>query len=147
MTTRMRRARRVGDERGSISIWVVLVAPAMIILAGLAVDGGGKVHAEQRATHLAEQAARVGGQQLRTGDAIRGVRAAADTAKAAAAARTYLAAADVSGTVTVRGGDTVTVAVADTYDTVFLSIIGINRLSVSGSAQARTVRAVDGDER
>ena len=85
MIHRMRRARRVGDERGSISIWVVLVAPAMIILAGLAVDGGGTVHAEQHATHLAEQAARVGGQQLRTGDAIRGVRAAPDTTKAAAA--------------------------------------------------------------
>ena len=36
---------------------------------------------------------------------------------------------------------------AATYDTVFLSVIGINQLSVSGSAQARTVRAVDGGER
>ena len=74
-TMTRRRGGRSPDERGSISVWAVTIAPAMIILAGLAVDGGGKVHAEQRAMHLAAEAARVGGQQLHMDQAVHGVRA------------------------------------------------------------------------
>src|SRR5829696_3209657 len=44
-------------ERGSITLWAVTAAFAMIVLAGLAVDLGGKVHAQQHAIDVATQAA------------------------------------------------------------------------------------------
>lgn len=134
-------------ERGSVSIWLVTSAAVMVILAGLAVDLGGQVYARQHAVDVATQAARAGGQQLQAATAVRGDGVQADPARAAAAARSYLAASDLTGTVTVRGGTTVTVHTAATYDTVFLGIIGINRLQVSGTAESRTVRVVHGGER
>jgi|APEBP8051073058_1049385.scaffolds.fasta_scaffold00457_21 hypothetical protein len=134
-------------ERGSVSIWLATSGFAMIVLAGLAVDLGGQVHAQQHARNLAAQAARTGGQQLQPGPAMRGETATADRARAVAAARTYLAAAaDVTGTVAVTGGDTITVTTTDTYDTTFLGIIGINTLTVTGNAQSRITRSVDGVE-
>ena len=71
----------------------------------------------------------------------------ADPTRAAAAARAYLAASDVTGTVQLRGGTTVIVHTTATYYTKFLGIIGIERMQVTGSAETRTVRAVEGVER
>ena len=58
-----------------------------------------------------------------------------------------LAAAGVSGSATIQGGDTLVVTTTDTYQTTFLGIIGLNRLTVTGHASARIVRAVGGVER
>jgi Flp pilus assembly protein TadG len=126
---------------------MVTAAVAMIILAGLAVDLGGQVLTRQHASNVAAQAARAGGQQLQPGMAIRGKGVRTDPARAAAAGRAYLAASDVTGTVQLRGGTTVIVHTTATYYTKFLSIIGIERMQVTGSAESRTVRAVDGVER
>jgi hypothetical protein len=38
------------------------------------------------------------------------------------------------------------VTTTDTYDTTFLGIIGINALTVTGNAQSRITRSVDGVE-
>ena len=135
------------DERGSITVWMALAAVAMILLAGLAVDLGGQVHTRQHAIDVAGQAARAGGQQLQEPAAVRGQGVRTEPGRAVAAARTFLAASDVHGTVALRGTATVVVTTTATYDTKFLGIIGINRLTVHGSAEARTVRAVDGTER
>ena len=118
----------------------------MVILAGLAVDLGGQVHARQHAVDVARQAARAAGQQLQPAPAVRGDALRTDPQRAAAA-RSYLAAADVVGTVSLHGGNTVTVTTTASYPTVFLSIIGINELQVTGRAESRTVRAVQGVER
>ena len=135
------------DERGSVSLFAVTAAAGMVILAGLAVDLGGQVHARQHAVDVARQAARAAGQQLQPAPAIRGDALRTDPQRAVAAARSYLAAADVAGTVSLRGGTAVTVTTTASYPTVFLSIIGINELQVTGRAEARTVRAVQGVER
>ena len=134
-------------ERGSVSLWMLTAAFAMIILAGLAVDLGGQVLTRHHASNVAAQAARAGGQQLQASRAIRGQGVRADPAQAVAAARTYLAASDVTGTVQLRGGTAVAVHTAATYHTKFLGIIGIDRLPVTGSAESRIVRAVNGVER
>ena len=68
-------------------------------------------------------------------------------ALAAAAARSYLAASDVFGTVQVRGSTAVIVQTSATYHTKFLGVIGIDQLHVTGSAESRIVRAVNGVER
>jgi Flp pilus assembly protein TadG len=134
------------DERGSISIWLVTASFVMMTLVGLAVDLGGQVHAKQRAHDIAAQAARAGGQQVQAAPAIEGHYVAVDTAAASRAAEDYLAAADVAGTVTVTGGDTITVNVTDVYSPQFLSVIGIGDLSVTGEASARLIRSLGGTE-
>ncbi|QAY64807.1 pilus assembly protein [Xylanimonas allomyrinae] len=130
-----------------MSAWAALSAAVIIICVGLAVDLGGQVHALQRAHDLAAQAARAGGQALSEATAMRGGVLAVDVAQAKAEAQRYLDAAGATGTVTVTGGTRVTVTVTDSYDTVFLGAIGINRLDVTSDATARTIRTVGGDER
>ena len=134
-------------EHGSVSLWMVTAAMAMIILAGLAVDLGGLVLTRQHAGNVAAQAARAGGQQLQASRAIRGEGVRIDNTRAAAAARAYLAASDVTGTVPLRGSTAVVVHTSATYHTKFLAVIGIDQVQVTGSAESRIVRAVEGVER
>ena len=53
----MHRFRRRAD-RGSAALFVAIFAPAMIFMAGLVIDGGAALEAKQRASDIAEQAAR-----------------------------------------------------------------------------------------
>lgn len=135
------------DESGSISIWMAVASLAMMVLVGLAVDLGGQVHAKQRAHDIAAEAARTGGEHVQAGPAIEGRYVSVDTAAARAAAEQYLATAGVTGTVTITGGDTITVDVTDTYSPKFLSFIGIGDLTVTSDASARLVRSLGGTER
>ncbi|MGG5258652.1 pilus assembly protein TadG-related protein [Phycicoccus avicenniae] len=130
-----------------MSIWLVTMSVAMIVLVGLAVDLGGQVRAQQQARAVAAQAARAGGEQLDAASAVRGEAVRPDTARAARAARALLAESGVAGTVRVTAGTTVTVDVSDTYRTLFLGVIGLNQLQVSGHATARVTRSVEGVER
>lgn len=134
-------------ERGSISIWVVTATIVMMTLVGLAVDLGGQVHAQQRAHDVAAQAARAGGQQVEAAPAVEGRYVALDTAAARRAAEQYLAAAGVEGTVTITGGTTLVVHVTDVYEATFLSMVGIEDLTVTGDASARLIRTTGGVER
>jgi Flp pilus assembly protein TadG len=138
--------RRTRDERGSISIWMVTASFVMMMLVGLAVDLGGQVHAKQRAHNIAAEAARTGGEQIEAAPAIEGRYVSVDITAARTAAEQYLAAAGVDGTVTVTGGDTIHVAVTDTYTPTFLSFIGIGDLTVTSDASARIVRSLGGTE-
>ena len=135
------------QERGSITVWMATATAAMTLLVGLAVDLGGQVHAQQRAHDLAAQAARAGGERIQAAPAIEGEYVRIDAVAARNAAADYLAAAAVDGTVTITGGTTLTVHVTDTYRPRFLGVIGIGALSVSGSASARLVRSLGGNER
>lgn len=133
-------------DRGSITLWFVLSCFAMIIIVGLAFDLGGQVHAEQRAQAVAAQAARAGGQQINAPQAIRGLGVETSPGRSAAAARAYLRSAGVSGSVSVRG-TTLVVTTSDSYQTKFLSIIGLGTLTGHGKAEARIVRVLNGNER
>lgn len=138
---------RTRDERGSISIWMVTASLVMMILVGLAVDLGGQVHAKQRAHDIAAEAARTGGEQVQAAPAIEGRYLAVDTVAARKAAQDYLAASGVTGTVTITGGDTITVHVTSVYAPTFLSIVGIGNLTVTATASARLIRSLGGTER
>ena len=65
-----------------------------------------------------------------------------DPAAAARAARAYLEAAGVEGTVSVRG-NAVQVSTRVTYRPVFLGVAGVGPLTVTGSASARPVMGDD----
>ncbi len=137
---------RTGDERGSLSLFAVVIAVALLIVVGLVVDGGGKIAALQRADGAAREAARAAGQAIDVPAAVHGERPAVDAQAAAQAARDYLVAARVQGSVSVSG-TVITVTTQADYRPVFLSLIGLGDQSVTGRAEARPARAVDGAER
>lgn len=143
----MRHRQKAPNERGSISIWLVTSSFVMMMLVGLTVDLGGQIHTQQRAHDVAAQAARAGGQQVQAAPAIQGQYLAIDATSARSAAQRYLTAANVTGTVSISGGDTITVNVTDTYSPVFLSIIGLHDLTVTGKASARLIRSLGGTEK
>lgn len=134
------------DERGSVTIWIVTATFVMMTMVGLAVDLGGKVHAQQRAHSLAAQAARAGAQEVQGTPAVEGRYVAVDFQLARAAALQYLQAAGVTGTVAASAGDTITVTVTDTYRPRVLDALSVGPWDVAGTASARVIRTVDGAE-
>jgi Flp pilus assembly protein TadG len=112
-------SRTVDNQRGAISAFVAVIALALLMAAGLAIDGGRKVNALREASHLADNAARAGAQAVdldtlrTTGD----LRLLPD--QAAARVDRYLTSLGHTGDVTVTG-DTVTVTVSLTVDPVLL---------------------------
>jgi Flp pilus assembly protein TadG len=139
----MRRIRaRRDDDRGAIALFVIVFTVALLAAVGLVVDGGGKVRALQRADEAAREAARAGSQMLDIPSAVRGDGVSIDPAAAARAARAYLDAARIDGTVTVEG-NTVQVSTSVTYQPVFLGVAGVGPLTVTGTASARPVTGDD----
>ena len=133
---------RRDDDRGAITLFVVVITLALLAAVGLVVDGGGKVRALQRADEAAREAARAGSQMLDVPSAVRGDGVRIDPAAAARAARAYLDAAGVDGTVTVQG-NAVDVSTSVTYEPVFLSFAGVGPMTVTGTASARPVAGDD----
>lgn len=143
MTTPRRRGRPAG-ERGALSVLMAVLVPGLLLIIGLAVDGGAKVQAAQRANAIADEAARAGGQAVDRSAALAGdVRV--DVAAAIAAAQDYLGRHDVLGTVTVVDADTLAVTTTITEPTVFLGLIGIDTLTVAGSGTADLITDPAGD--
>ena len=134
-------------EDGSVTLFVLIAALALFLIAGLVVDGGGKIRAAQRARAVAEEAARAGGQAVVSSSAIRGKCLAADPRRAAAAAQSYLAKRGVSGSVqVVDSGRTLVVDVTTQHRPVFLAVVGVSSMPVHGQARARLVRGVSTGE-
>lgn len=129
-------------DRGSVSVFFVVAAIAMIALVGLVVDGGGKIRTLQRANAAAAEAARQGGQAIVGPAAVQGDGVQVDAVAAGAAARAYLAQAGVEGTVTVAQGTRLEVTTDMTYTPVFLSWIG--PMPVKGHATVRLARGPNG---
>ncbi|MFK5584350.1 pilus assembly protein [Serinicoccus sp. LYQ131] len=143
---RTRATLREQTERGSVSVFVIVIATSFLIMVGLAVDVAGHLHAMQEARATAREAARVGGQQVQMPTGVRGLGAVADPALAAAAAQAYLSQAGVTGSAHVNGTDSIRVDVTSVYPTRFLSIVGVGSLSATGTAEARITRSVEGVE-
>ena len=133
--TRHRRHQQPDAERGAIGVFLAVLVPGLLLIIGLAVDGGAKVAATQRANAIADEAARAGGQALDVSAALTG-QVRVDPAAAVAAAQDYLDRNDVQGAVTVVDGDTLQVTTTITESTTFLGLIGISSLTVEGSGTA-----------
>ncbi len=143
MTARRLRIRRAGGDDGSVTLFLSITVVALMLMLGLVADGGAKIRGIQRADALAADAARIAGQRIDVPDAITGQAPTLDARTSVAAARAYLTARDVTGTVT-TDGTTVTVTVTDTTPTVFLGLIGIHTLTVDGRATATLVPGITG---
>ena len=136
-------SRRLREESGQVTAFVVVFAAALLLMAGLVIDGGLALAAKVRAVDEAQAAARAGAQALDLRAYRLSNTVVLDPARAAAAARAYLAATGDSGQVRVAG-DRVFVTVSIAQSTQILGLVGLHSLTVTGSGAATAVRGVTG---
>jgi Flp pilus assembly protein TadG len=140
---RPRRRTAVRSDDGGVTVFVVIVATALLAMAAISVDGGYVLAARERAHAAAAQAARAGADAV-TIDSVRAGGADIDVAAAKAAAEAILAKdglTDPRNGITVTGGE-VAVEVTTTTDTAMLGIVGISSLTVHAGATARDIDGV-----
>lgn len=116
---------------------VLILAVAMVIIAGVVVDGDGKTQTLQQALTIAQGAARAG-TNAATGDAINGDAFNLSPIAAADAAQNYIHEAAATGTARVVG-DQVVVTVDLTYTPKILGDFGFGPLPVHATAAAELI--------
>ncbi|WP_460742021.1 pilus assembly protein TadE [Mariniluteicoccus endophyticus] len=125
------------DERGmSMSVMVTLWVMALVVIAGLAVDGGQRVHAARRAEGAASGAARAATDAAATSR----LGGRTDPGVAVLAARAHLTASGVAGSVELDRG-VVRVRTRVGAPTIFLSIVGVREVSAGAYAESVLLRA------
>ncbi|MFC5201344.1 pilus assembly protein TadG-related protein [Streptomyces kaempferi] len=135
------------QDEGGVTVFVAVCVLGLIGIIGVAVDGGAKMAATERADYVAGEAARAGGQAIDPAQAVTGKAIIVDPQDAIAAAKAYLRSAGATGTVTVSGdGKSVAVTVSGSSDTTFLSAVGIGSLPVTGHASATLLHGVTAPE-
>lgn len=131
--------RGVRTEVGSVSAFVAVVAVALVMVAGMAYDGGQIVAAQATARDLAAGAARAGAQEIDLDRLRSSGEAALDRDRAIGAVEAFLAEAGSSGTAVVEGASvTVTVRVLQP-----IRILPVPDRTVTATD---TATAVDGQE-
>ncbi|MFC7382487.1 pilus assembly protein TadG-related protein [Sphaerisporangium rhizosphaerae] len=136
-------ARRPSEDRGSMSVFVVIFSVVVFLLAGLLVDGGAAINARLRASDVAEQAARAAADQIDV-ENLRGtgqVRLLGDERVVCGRAREIVDAHDGDDVKLTRcgvaaGQVAVTVAVSAHWDATFLAAFGFAGSDMSGTATA-----------
>lgn len=125
-------------QRGSASVWAVLVtAGTFTLLLGLVVDGGRLIDARVASSRTAAQAARAGADALSAasvrngGDDVSG-------AQAVDRVESYLHATGATGAVHVSG-DTVAVTVTGRSTPQILGVIGITSFPIEETQTARGI--------
>ena len=96
-----------GADRGSVALWVAVMAAAVLLTLALIVDGGAKIRAGNRADIAAAEAARAA--VIAAGPRPSGTSAAAHLA--VAAVKAYLVKAGVQGSAVILGPGRVQVRV------------------------------------
>ncbi|MEV0623985.1 pilus assembly protein TadG-related protein [Nonomuraea sp. NPDC050404] len=129
-------------ERGSVTVFAAVIGFALLLCAGLMVDGGAKILAYREAYAAAEEAARAGAGQVDTGRAYSDGRFEIDAAQASTAIRAYLSAAGHTGTVATTGNQ-VRVTVTVSKPTVLISLIGIGAVTATATATARMFHGIE----
>ena len=128
--------RRLGDEEaGMVTAFVVIFTLALLVMAGLVLDGGLALAAKVQAIDAAQAAARAGAQAIDIPTYRATGQITLDPGQAVADAQGFLAAAGERGTVTVAG-ETVDVTVTITQPTQILSVVGVDQLTVTGAGSA-----------
>lgn len=128
-------------DRGSVTAFVAVVAVALVMVAGMAYDGGQVLAAHASARSDAAKAARAGAQEIdlvvlrQTGEST------LDPAAAEAAALAYLEEAGAVGTATVQG-TTVTVTVTVVQP---MHILPLPDRTVVATEEASAVEVVTGE--
>lgn len=132
------------DQNGRVTAFVVTIALAALLFAGLVLDGGLALAAKDRALGEAQEAARAGAQEIdlaayRADGTLRLV-----PHQASAAAHRYLAAASQTGTVSIVG-NTVNVTVRISQPTQLLGLAGIGSITVTATGRAQPRHGISGE--
>lgn len=130
---------RPSKETGATTVFVMLMSVAMLVAAGLVIDGGYALAERRELTNAAEQAARVGADALDQGSLRDGGSPTVDPNRARAAASNYLSqTGSPAASITINGGE-VTVTITSSAKTSILSIAGINSIAVTGTGAAESI--------
>lgn len=132
-------------DEGSASAFVVGLVLALMVVAGLVVDGGRAVNARAAAMDAAEQAARAGAARVDTAVLRSGGGVVLDPVAARDAARGYLVAQGYPADGITVGVDpaAVTVTVREDVATSLLQLLFIDTMSVQGHATARPALGIE----
>lgn len=141
----MRRAARcLRGDGGTLSLFVVLFTPVVVLLAGLLVDGGIAINARERAADVAQQAARAGANDLNVA-ALRAGKVelapgACGVAVAFVSSYAGIHATPGQCTVTAAGNrEVISVQATVRVNSQVLSLIGIRQFTETSSGQASPV--------
>lgn len=132
------------SDSGRVSVFVAIALAAVLLIAGLVVDGVGRLRTQQLADNMAAEAARTGGQSIDRAAAVGGGAKVVDIDDAIAAAQAYVdgfALPDnVTATRTVEpvpgDGTRLRVVVTLNYEPVMLTFLGADAGTVTGEATA-----------
>lgn len=130
-------------ERGSVTAFVVVLAAAFIVGAGLVIDGGLALAGKTTALDEAQQAARTAATALAQGP-LRDGQIALNPGPALANAQAYIAATGDSGTVSLDG-TLIHARVVHRQPTRILGLFGVSVITVSADATARVEQGVTSD--
>ena len=127
-------------ERGSVTAFVVAIALAFIVAAGLVIDGGLALAGKTTALDEAQQAARTAAtalarQPLRDGQIV------VDPGPALADAQAYIGATGDTGTVALDGTE-IHAHILHRQPTKILGLFGVGVITVSADATARIEQGV-----
>ena len=130
-------------ERGSVTVFTVIMTITLIFVAGLVVDGGQILNAKREAANVAESAARAGAQEVDE-DAVRaGAPTRLDDRRAIARAASSLASNGHQGTAR-PNWNTVLVNVPPRQPMLILGIGGLGSVTVHGTGSASPIRSITG---
>jgi hypothetical protein len=133
-------AGRCGEE-GQTTAFVVVLLAGLLLFAGLVLDGGLALAGKVAAADEAQEAARVGAQQLQVSQLRTGQRVRLDSGHAVQAALAYVHAAGDAAQAH-ADPDEVSVKVTHRQRTQILSLIGIGDLVTTGRAVARAEQGI-----
>jgi Flp pilus assembly protein TadG len=130
-------ARRLSrHDGGRIHVTVAILTTAVMVVAGLGVDGGQTLAAQSRAYSIAADAARTGAQQINPSHYRSTGQAVLDPAAARQAAADRLALVGATGQATATTVE-VSVTVWRTHPTTLLGIAGVDTITVAATATAQ----------
>lgn len=122
-------------DQGFATAFAVALLVALLAAVGLSIDGGGAAAAKARVATAAAESARAGADAIDIAYFRQSGIVRLDPPEAEAAARAWLTATGMDGTVTASQSE-VTVTAETTYDTQILSAVGFSVFAVTATATA-----------
>lgn len=125
----------LGDDRGAVSVTLLVTGMIALLFAAALLGGGALFAARAHGYDLAQSAARAGAQHIDTAAYRASGVLRLDPARAAQAAKQFLAAADATGTVDVTAVR-ITVTATSRQETPMLKPFGVAEITVTSTASA-----------
>jgi Flp pilus assembly protein TadG len=131
------------DERGSVTVFMVIIFSSLILLAGLVLDGGYTLAAKMRAISAADGAARAGAQAIHGTTYRDKGEVVFDTSAATAAGDAYLQESGIEGTTTIENG-VIVVRTKVPQSMAILGLAGVGPFELTGEGRSRLIQGVKG---